>query len=150
VAQLGSAAPSQPNTITGTSAAGNFDYSAPVTFSFWNPANPAQPAVTDFFSIQADLDPTGGGSGVIITVSAYDVNGALLGSNTESDIGGETWTLAYPGIHSVVFPGTTANPNFGGIALDNAIFDPVTPVPEPMALGTLAAVSPLGLRRRLR
>src|SRR3982751_6090707 len=56
VAQLGSSAPSPPNAIGGTSASGNFDYSAPVTFSFWNPASPSQPAITDFFSIQADKD----------------------------------------------------------------------------------------------
>jgi len=148
VGQLGAAAPSQPNAIAGTSAAGNFDYSAPVTFSFWNPANPSQPAVTDFFSIQADTD--GNGGGVNVTVSGYDVNGNLVGSNTELDTGSETWTLAFPSMHSIVFPGTTANPSFGGIALDNATFDPVTPVPEPVSAVSLGALALLGLCRQRR
>jgi hypothetical protein len=142
------AATSGSNGIAGTSAGGAFDYAAPVTFSFWDPANPAAPATTNFFSVRGDRDPTGGG--VQVTVSAFDLNGALLGSNTQTDSGGETWTLSLAGIHSVVFPGTSANPSFGGIALDDVTFNPVT-VPEPGAGAAtlLLCAGILGTLRRM-
>ena len=146
VANLGSSATSGTNGIGGTSAAGTFDYSAPVTFSFWNPANPATPATTNFFSVRGDLDPSGGG--VPVTVSAFDINGVLLGTNTQTDSGGETWTLSFPGIHSVLYPGTSANPADGGIALDDVTFNTVT-VPEP-GMATLLACAAMPAASRLR
>jgi hypothetical protein len=148
VGNYGSAvATSGTNGIAGTSAGGAFDYAAAVTFSFWDPGNPAAPATTDFFSVRGDRDPTGGG--VSVTVSAFDLNGALLGSSTQTDSGGETWTLSFPGIHSVVFPGTSANPSFGGIALDDVTFNPVT-VPEPGVTTFLSCAGILGTLHRHR
>ena len=128
VGDYGASAPSQPNAIAGTSAAGTFDYAAPVYFTFWDPSDTSLLATTDFFSMRGDLDATGGG--VSVTVSAYGLDGTLLGSDTEIDNGGETWTLSFPGIYTVRFPGTSADPSYGGIALDDVTFDAVT-VPEP-------------------
>jgi len=148
VGQFGTDAPSAPNVIAGTSIAGNFDYGAPVTFSFWNPGNISQMATTNFFSVQGDLSPVGS-NGQMVTVAAYDVNGVLLGTDTETDTGGEVWALSFPGIHSVVFPGAT-NVNPGGIGLDNVTFGSVVAVPEPAIAIFALAVAPLMVRNRRR
>ncbi len=95
VGNYGSAAPSGTNAIAGTSASGDFDYAATVFFTFWDLADTSTPATTNFFSMRGDLDATGGG--VDVTVSAYDLNGNLIGSDTELDSGGETWRCHFPG-----------------------------------------------------
>jgi hypothetical protein len=99
------------------------------------------------FSPCGDLDATGGG--VNVTVSAYDLNDNLIGSDTEVDSGGETWTLSFPGMHSVRFPGTSANPSFGGIALDDVTFNtPGVPEPRSAAILIVAAIPFILGRRR--
>jgi hypothetical protein len=114
--------------VAGTTAAGNSSYSVPIIIEFFNPALSAQLATTNTVSIRSDLS----GSGAPITLNAFDVFGALLGSSTLADLGGPTLSVTAPGIHRVEVIGN------GSSAFDDLQFGPLTAVsaiPEP---GTLA------------
>ena len=107
--------------IGGASPPGVVDYTAPITFTFSDPANPFIPATTNFFSVRGD--PIG--SGASVTVTAYDASGAPLANNTQVDNGGETWSFSNRGIHSLRYAG--APDGNAGIGLDDVTFNPVTP-----------------------
>jgi hypothetical protein len=112
------------NGIGGSTPAGvlTYDRQYPIVISFFDPGNPSVPAVTDFVSVRGD----NGGSGLPITLNAFDVEGNLIASFTTVDAGGATLTVAAVGIHSVQFVGTRDEE--GGVALDDLTFNPVTPV----------------------
>jgi RHS repeat-associated protein len=73
------------------------DYATPIIAEFFLPNDPTTPAATDFVSIRADNI----GDGRTIFLDGYDANGVLLATTSAVDVGGETLTLATPGIHSI-------------------------------------------------
>ncbi len=63
------------------------------------------------------------------TLYAYDVGGQLIGQDTETDTGGETFTISVPNIHSVKFSGVNSpNGSVAGIALDDFTYHYVMPL----------------------
>ena len=130
------------NGIGGSTPTGNLTYNAanPITMTFFDPVHPSVAAVTDFVSVRADLI---GDSGESPTLFAYDINEALIGSNSEPDTGGQTMKLSIPGIHSVRFSGVVApDGGPGGAALDDFTFHTVTAaVPEPGTVAFVASAS---------
>jgi hypothetical protein len=118
-------ATSGPNGISMAATDNTVTYNAPdyTVIQFVDPANPSDSAVTDFVSIRGDH----GGSSNTLTMEAFDVNGNLLGTDSQPDVGGETVSLSIPGISSVHIL-TTAQGNAGGIGLDDLTFDPLVPV----------------------
>lgn len=112
------------NGIGGSTPTGllTYDRLHPVVASFFDPHNPSVPAITNFVSVRGDLI----GTGQSITLKAFDVNGRLIAAVTVEDTGGALLAVTAPGIHSVHFLGTQ---DFGGVALDNFTFNPVTPFP---------------------
>ena len=121
-----------------------YSTASPITATFVDPAHPSSPAVTNFVSVAMDLQANGVLSP---TLTALDLNGNVLTSFSTLDSAGGLLTVSAPGIHSVVFSGSA---DFGGIALDNFSFNPVTPVPEPASLALLACGSGLLLKRHRR
>jgi len=113
--------------VGGTDTSGNLSYSD-IFFkaNFFDPSHVTHAAVTDFVSVRTDrvrfIDRV-----EAVTFSAFDINGNLLGQNTQDDTGGLLLTLAFDGIHSVTFRGVSAT------ALDDFSFNPVTSVPIPAA-----------------
>jgi hypothetical protein len=95
-----------------------YDSQVPVVARFFDPANPAIAGVTDFVSARGDL----WGSGLPVTLKAYDVNGNLLTETSTADSGGETLVVSSPGIHTVEFHGTIDD---AGVALDDFTFNRV-------------------------
>ena len=95
-----------------------YDSQIPVVARFFDPANPAIAGVTDFVSARGDL----WGSGLPVTLKAFDVNGNLLTEASTSDSGGETLVVSSPGIHSIEFHGTIDD---AGVALDDFTFNRV-------------------------
>jgi hypothetical protein len=95
-----------------------YDSSIPVVARFLDPADPRIAAVTDFVSARGDL----WGSGLPVTLKAFDVNGNLLTEMSTADSGGETLVVSSPGIHSVEFHGTIDD---AGVALDDLTFNRV-------------------------
>jgi hypothetical protein len=165
VVDIGSSAASPPNAIGGATSANQLSYADPVTFSFVVPGT-TTPGVTNSISITADAD---GINGQFATLSAFDIDGNLINQEPLNDVGGETWTIKLPGIHSATFnfPTTSAGvPTTGspfgegtGIALDNLTFgdvvaaggSPVTAVPLPNALwSSLALITTLVSAQSLR
>ncbi len=141
------------NGIGGSTSAGILTYNQqyPIIATFFNPAHPNAPGVTDFVSLRGDLV----GSGALVTLNAYGVNHKLIATFSTVDIGGEILSVAAPGIHSIEFIGTSDN---AGVGIDDFTFNTVTSVggiasvPEPstwamMILG-FAGVGFLAYRRR--
>jgi len=112
------------NGIGGSTPAGvlTYDRQFPIVVSFFDPSDPSTPAVTDFVSVRGDLL----GSGLLVTLNAFDIAGHLIASFTTTDDGGETLSVSAPGIHSVQFLGTN---DTAGVALDDLTFNRVTPAP---------------------
>lgn len=124
------------NGIGGSTAGGALTYSGSPLFTvtFFDPANTATQAVTNFVSVRGDLAPAGGA----ITLQAFDVNGSLIGSDAENDAGGTTLSLSLAGINSVRITGT------GSVAFDDFRFNQVVAVaggvaPEPATIALFAA-----------
>jgi hypothetical protein len=145
------ATPSFPNVIGGTTAGGALSYSTAITATFVQPGNASVLATTNFVRVLGDRFPLGSGT---VTLSAFGLNGALLGSTTADDVGpigtGPALELSLAGIHRVTFTGSS-----GTVAFDNFEFGeltvPSTPVPEPAALGLLVAgLAGIGFARRRR
>ena len=137
------------NGLGGSTPEGNLTYSStyPITATFFDPSNPTVSATTDFVSLHGDL---AGFPNQSVTLNAYDISGQLIASVTVVDIGGETLSIAIPGIHSVQFLGSLGD--VPGVAVDDFTFNSVTPVPEPstwamMILG-FAGVGFMAYRRR--
>jgi hypothetical protein len=142
------------NGIAGISALGTVDYGSPVIFMFVDPLNNSVPWVTDQFAISTDQL---GGSLNTTSVSAYDIDGNLIGSVSHLETDGSV-TLELQGvgqIHTVIVESTLMNHLSGGIGLDDLTFDaPSSPsiVPEStsLALCTLgvAFLGVAGYRRK--
>lgn len=121
---LGADATSGVNGIAGINASGDKDNSA-ILITFFVPAS-STPAVTDFVSVRADLHGTGPSS----TLEAFDFQGTLLGTDTQSDVGGQTMSITSPGIHSIRLSSADKS-----VAFDDLTFGtPLSPVPEPAAV----------------
>lgn len=136
------------NGIGGVLANGVLDYSqsAPITFDFFDPAHPSVQATTDFFSVRGDL----AGAGNPARIDAFDLNGRLIGSNSQIDVGGQTYSLSLPGIHSVRYSGVQLINGGAGIALDDVRFNRVIPVVgEPGILTLLTGVAFAGMAFRV-
>lgn len=122
------------NALAGINASGNIDYDHPVAFSFFQPGDGSVTGTTDFFAYSPDL---AGGSGNVVTISAFAIGGALLGQVSYIETGTFTSPLSISGIgqfHKVTVDQTLYSQNSGGIMLDLVQFGdilPVTAVPEP-------------------
>jgi hypothetical protein len=145
------ATPSFPNVIGGTLADGTLSYGSAVTATFVQPGNAGVLATTNFVRVLGDRFPLGSGT---VTMNAFGLNGALLGSTTASDVGGigtgPVLELSLPGIHRVTFAGTSNT-----VAFDNfefgALTIPSASVPAPATLGLLAlGLAGVGAARRSR
>ncbi|MBN8509602.1 MAG: PEP-CTERM sorting domain-containing protein [Burkholderiales bacterium] len=116
----------------------------PIDVSFFDTANTANEAVTDFVSLRGDL--WGGGSGPI-SLFAYDIAGNLLTSDTQPDVGGTTLVVSAAGIHRVRFIGN------GSVGVDDLTFNAlVAAVPEPHTIALIAvalSAMTLALRRKV-
>jgi hypothetical protein len=146
----GAHAPSGFNGIAPIGAAG-VDYGAPMTFSFVSPLDLSVMATTDYFSLTTDV---WGESNNVVTMTAYDISGQLIGMTTFSETASGAHVIELPGlsgIHKVVVDSTLINQNSGGIAMDLLTFNEVLPIPEPntallLGFGLLG----LGVKRRSR
>ena len=107
-----------------------YDAGNPLFASFYDPANPSTPGVTDFVSLRGD---TFGYPEQTVTLEAYDLDGSLLDTHSVSDVGGQTLSVSAVGIHTVKFIGPDIQPygELGGVGLDDFTFNPITPIPEP-------------------
>jgi hypothetical protein len=143
------------NGLAGISASGNIDYDQPVTFSFVMPSDGSSAGTTDYFSYAPDL---GGGSGNVVTISAFDFDGALLAQVQFTETGTFAAPLSISGIgqfHKVTVDQTLYNTNSGGIGLDLIQFGDISraqPIPEPtsLALCALALAGTLSARQARR
>jgi hypothetical protein len=110
------------NGIGGSTPQGTLTYDPvfPIVATFFDPAHPGTPAVTDFVGVRIDL---AGGSGLSVRLNAYDIMGSLVGFATSPDIGGSTLEISALGIHSVQYLGTADD---GGAALDDFTFNPAS------------------------
>ena len=141
------------NGLAGISANGTIDYDQAVTFSFYFPGDGSTAGTTDFFAYSPDR---GGGSGNVITISAFGLDDALIGQAQFTESGTFASPLAITGIgqfHKVTVDQTLYDRASGGIGLDLVQFgDIVLAVPEPATLA-LVGVAMLGAattrRRRL-
>jgi hypothetical protein len=105
------------NGVGGVTTSNTLAYSSPIIATFNVPGDPSTPGVTDFVSIRGDQLPAAGNTA---TMQAFDINGVLIGTDTEPDIsGGLTLSISVPGIHSVRITEAQAN-----IAFDDLTFDP--------------------------
>jgi hypothetical protein len=149
--------PSPPNVIGGTTAAGTLDYDSLITATFFVPGG-GPVGITDFVKVLGDLIPLGTGSA---TLTAFDIHGNVLGSDTEPDIGpigtGLTLSLSFAGIHSVQISETNNTIGFDNFQFDTPtgvpVITPTSGVPEPADWALLIAgfgLAGSALRRRER
>jgi hypothetical protein len=149
--QLGSGhAASGLNGLGGIDGSGNLDYDTPVSFTFFLPGGGA-PATINYFAYSPDL---AGGSGNIITITAYDQVGSVVGqaSFTESGSFPVSSPLSISGIgpfHRVTIDQTLFNTYSGGIGIDLVTYGDPLAVPEPATLALLGlGLAGLGFLRR--
>lgn len=139
------------NSLAGIDADGRINYDIPVTFSFFQPGNSSVEGTTDYFAYRTDL---GGGSGNVITISAYDLTGALMGQASYLESATSMTPLSISGIgqfHRVTVDQTLQSTYSGGIMLDLVEFGDIEVgrVPEPQALALIAlGLAGIGLSRR--
>jgi len=137
------------NGLAGVDANNRVDYSVPVSFDLFAPRDPAIPATTDYFAYSPDL---AGSSNNNITISAYALDGTLLGEAKYVETGsfspGSPLSISNIGqFHRVTVLQTLFDVSSGGIGIDLVRFGDISPVPEPntlvlmLALGALAALS---------
>jgi hypothetical protein len=120
------------NGIGGVDSSGLLSYSTGFRVEFFLPSNPSAPAATDFVSIRGDLIANGNHP---VTLEAFDLSGALLGTTMRID--SQPWTLSYSGsgIHSIR---VSQAPNAFSAAFDDLTFNPLVAVPEPSTLAMLS------------
>ncbi len=116
------------NGIGCSTADGRLSYARenPIFITFFEHDNPNTPAITDFVSVRGDL---AGYPSQQMTLNAYDDRGRLVDSMTRTDEGGTVLSVSGHGIHSVEFIGTL---DYGGVAIDDVSFHPVTSIPVPV------------------
>jgi hypothetical protein len=134
---LGSGTTSPTTGIGGTSA-GNLSYGTPFEIQFFLPGT-STPAATDAVSLQLDTIPLGSGT---VTMQAFNLSGALLGTITVTDIGpppSAPLALNIPGIHRIVVSETSAT-----VAFDDLTFNPLTEATA-TSVPTLSEYALLGL-----
>ena len=123
-----------PTGIGGVAAGDLLSYADPVKIEFFVPGSGTPiPLTYNYVSIQADTTGINGSA----TLTAFDVLGNAIASQTLVDVGGEVWTINLPGIHSVEFdfPGQPQYGSGTGIALDNLQFgDRDGAAPEPASV----------------
>lgn len=134
------ATPTPPAIVGGTTAGGLLDYAAAITITFVKPGDAGIGASTGRVRILGDRFPLNSGS---VTMSAFDLGGALLGSVTVPDVGpigtGPVLELTLAGIHSVVVSGDS-----GTVGFDNLEFDALSfPVPAPAPATSLLLLAGL-------
>lgn len=134
-------APSGINALAGIGSDGRIDYDTPVSFSFFAAGNSGVMGATEFFGYSADLF---GSSRNIITISAYGLDGSLVGQVSYTETGDFTAPLTIGGVgqfHSVTVDQTLYNTNSGGIALDLIQFGNISiaAIPEPQTYAMLLA-----------
>jgi len=100
--------------IGGANSSDKLRYAAPITISFFDPANVTIKAVTNFVSIRGDL----AGSGAYVSIEGFDVNGKLITSSMVKDINGVTLSISAEGIHSVKLQDYSS----GSIGFDDLTF----------------------------
>lgn len=139
------------NGLAGISAGGMIDYDQAVTFTFYLPGNGSTAGTTDFFAYSPDR---GGGSGNVVTMSAFGLDDALIAQVQFTETGTFALPLTISGIgqfHKVTVDQTLYDPTSGGIGLDLIeVGDVVRAVPEPttLALVGVAALGVAASRRR--
>lgn len=121
---------------SGTNGIGGTTLAGMLTYDLANPIVATFDGITDFVSLRGDY----WGSQLPITLNAYDIAGALIGSDTALDSGGTLLSVSVAGIHSVQFLGTH---DFGGVAIDDFTFNApaaakTVPEPESLILTALA------------
>ena len=114
------------NGIGGSTPNGVLTYDAqfPIVARFFDSSDPSVPAVTNFVSVRGDLL----GSGQVITLNAFGLDGKTIASSSDTDDGGKTLSVSAPGIHTVEF---LAPERAGGVALDDFTFAAPTPAGTP-------------------
>lgn len=139
------------NGLSPINAGGFIDYDAIVEFSFFAPSDGVTKATTNFFGYAPDL---GGGSGNIVTITAYGLDGAVVGSKSWLETGTFYSPLEINGIgefHSVTIDQTLYDTFSGGIGIDLVRYGDLTPskVPEPSAIALfIFGFAALGISRR--
>ncbi|MES1213647.1 MAG: PEP-CTERM sorting domain-containing protein [Singulisphaera sp.] len=144
VVPLNDTAPSPPNGIGMSDAAGLVSYSTFINAIFTMPGNPFAPAVTDFVSVQGDLFATNLDG--ILTLTAYDRFGNVIAVDQQHESAGVVLSVSVPGIHGVQIIGD------GSTAFDNFTFNATQLIPEPgsLVLAGMAVVAALVAAHRRR
>ena len=140
------------NALAGIASDGTIDYDQPVTFSFFMPGNGSVAGTTDFFAYSPDV---AGYSGNVITISAFGLDGSLLGQTQYVETGNFMSPLSISGIgqfHRVTIDQTLYDRTSGGIALDLVQFGAISaasaPEPGTLALLGLGVAGLVATRRR--
>ncbi len=142
------------NSLVGFDSNGNIDYDMPVSFSFFQAGNSSVAGTTDYFSYRPDY---GGGSGNIITISAYSLEDHLLGQAFFVESSTFYSPLSISGLgqfHRVTVDQTLYSRYDGGIMLDLVEFGDIaaqSTIPEPETYTMfLAALGVMGWMNRRR
>ncbi|HEX2838830.1 MAG TPA: hypothetical protein VHN77_11980 [Phycisphaerales bacterium] len=117
----GAGTPSGTRIIGGSTAAGQLTYNQqfPITARFLD-ATGAEPRIVSTVSVRGDLQPIPGTK----TLEAFDLGGAMIGSQTLQDSNTAPLSITTPGIHSVRFFSSSATIGFDDLRFDT----PVAPV----------------------
>ena len=120
------------NALAGIASDGTIDYDQPVTF-FFMPGNGSVAGTTDFFAYSPDV---AGHSSNVVTISAFGLDGSLLGQTQYVETGNFMSPLSISGIgqfHRVTVDQTLYDRTSGGIALDLVQFGAISAAsaPEP-------------------
>ena len=121
------------NALAGIASDGTIDYDQPVTFFFFMPGNGSVAGTTDFFAYSPDV---AGHSSNVVTISAFGLDGSLLGQTQYVETGNFMSPLSISGIgqfHRVTVDQTLYDRTSGGIALDLVQFGAISAAsaPEP-------------------
>jgi hypothetical protein len=140
------------NSLAGFNSNNQLDYDQSVKFNFFAPGGGL--GTTDFFAYSGDLI---GGSGNIVTISAFDLGGNFLASSSFTENVQYLSRISIFGVgnfHSIVVDQTLYNTNSGGIAIDLVEFGTISPIPEPetyaLMLAGLAVVGAAARRRKAK
>lgn len=118
------------NGIGGVNSQMQIDFDAPLSFTFVSPSNRSAKATTDYFSIYPDLWT---GSDNSVTVSAYSLDGELVGTASYQESSASATPIVLSGIgrfHRVVVDATLHSQAWGGIGFDLVSFGPLIPQPQ--------------------